>query len=77
MSDLNQSRKGFTLKFVIDSIMGSATSEPREITSSRFGLPVKDKIRSSWFSVEFPGKNGLPKSSSARMQPILQMSALF
>lgn len=42
--------------------------------SSLDGLPVTSMTRSSWFKVEVPGKTGLPRRSSARMQPKLHMS---
>jgi len=40
-----------------------------------FGVPKTLKIVSNWLISEFPGKNGLRSSNSAKMQPILHMSA--
>ncbi len=41
------------------------------------GFPVNATILSSWFSVEFPGKKGLPNNISAKIHPILQISAAW
>ena len=68
---------GLYLMLVIESIMGCATSEFNEFMSSFLGLPVNERILSSWFRVEFPGIIGFPDSSYANIQPILHTSALF
>ena len=45
--------------------------------SSELGRPVTSMILSSWFKVEVPGKNGLPRSNSARIHPRLHISTPF
>jgi hypothetical protein len=52
-----------------------AKGDSIDSTSDLLGLPVKDTILYSWFKVEFPGRNGLPKSISAKIHPMLQTSA--
>ncbi len=38
-------------------------------TASAVGMPVTSTTFSSWFMVDDPGKSGLPKSISAKIQP--------
>lgn len=75
VSGLNQSLAFFTLNWLIELIIETATYELSEYTSSFDGFPVKDIILSSWFRVEFPGNIGLPIKTYPKMQPILQISA--
>ena len=75
VSDLNQSFTDFILGILTDLIIVYAHSASNESMSFWVGWPVKAKILSNWLSVEFPGKNGLPINISAKIQPILQISA--
>jgi len=45
----------------------------RDIVSSE-GVPSRSVIRSNWWTTFFPGKRGFPINTSAKMQPILQIS---
>lgn len=38
------------------------------------GVPRKSVMMSNWWTTFFPGKRGFPVKSSAKMQPMLQMS---
>lgn len=57
--------------------MLSARGDSIESMSYFDGFPVNEMILSSWFKVEFPGKNGFPVNIYAKMQPMLQTSAGF
>lgn len=39
------------------------------------GFPVKVNIFYNWFKVEFPGKKGFPTRISAKIHPMLHISA--
>ena len=43
-------------------------------TTSGAGVPNKSVISSSWCTTFLPGNSGRPSSTSAKMQPMLQMS---
>jgi hypothetical protein len=77
VSGLNQSLILLTLNWLIELIIDTATSEFRENMSYFEGFPVNDMILYNWLSVELPGKIGFPISISARMHPMLQISADF
>jgi hypothetical protein len=38
------------------------------------GVPRRSVIRSNWWTTFLPGNKGFPVSTSAKMQPMLQMS---
>lgn len=77
ISLLNHYLRDFGLVNVNDSIIVKATSLLSDYMSFLDGFPTNERILYSWFNVEFPGKIGLPISSSAKMHPILQISADF
>ena len=74
--DLNHYWIGFCL-MTTSFIIVEAVYEFRDYISYVFGFPVNDKILYNWFNVEFPGKIGFPIKIYARIQPTLQISALF
>mmetsp|Transcript_8410 Transcript_8410/g.29889 ORF Transcript_8410/g.29889 Transcript_8410/m.29889 type:complete len:266 (+) Transcript_8410:290-1087(+) len=51
-----------------------ACSERMKRSSDSGGVPITSKIRHSWCMKFLPGNSGLRPSSSAKMQPTLQMS---
>ena len=55
------------------SIMVGAKGE-MPCSRSLGGQPTRSAIFSSWFIVDEPGKMGLPRSISPRMQPTAHMS---
>ena len=44
------------------------------LMTSREGVPSRSVMSSSWCTTLRPGNSGLPSSTSAKMQPIDQMS---
>ena len=60
-----------------ESIIVDANGDLADDMSSGVGFPVHSRTRSSWFMVELPGKHGLPRHISPRMQPTAHMSTPF
>lgn len=73
----NISLNGFAFAAGSDSSIVEARLLYTASISSWLGRPVTSIILSSWFSVLVPGKNGLPNSNSARMQPNDHISTPF
>lgn len=73
--DLNHYLMGLAWVILADFIIVSATSESNDSISFWLGCPVKARILYNWFNVELPGKNGFPFNTSAKIHPMLQMSA--
>lgn len=57
----------------IEPIIEGVLLFTREMVS-KDGVPSKSVIKSSWCTTFFPGNNGFPVNTSAKMQPILHIS---
>jgi hypothetical protein len=76
-AETNMSDGPFTRSKGTESIIVDAKGERAADMSSGDGFPVHSRTLSSWFIVELPGKHGLPRHISPRMQPTAHISTPF
>ncbi len=62
---------------LVEEIMFAAKGDSIDSMSFCDGLPISSRIRSIWFSVEFPGNVDLPIISYPKMHPTDHMSTAF
>ena len=62
---------------LVDEIMFAANGDSIDSMSFCDGLPISSRIRSIWFSVEFPGNVDLQIISYPKIHPTDHMSTAF